>query len=64
MATWDGETARLGCQCLRSDAWRCNNARLAAGTGDAGRISCPCECHRYVHRQAVADGAKPAVPKP
>jgi hypothetical protein len=51
--TWQSEQERLGCQCLRSDAWRCNNERIAVGTGDQRRVSCPCECHRYLHAKGV-----------
>ena len=51
--TWESETGRLGCQCLRSDAWRCNNERRARGIA-LGSIGCPCECHRYVHTAAAA----------
>lgn len=68
--TWDTERDRVGCQCVRSDAWRCNSERIALGTGDRGRVSCACECHRYAHRQAAEldrrrpDGPNGAGPKP
>ena len=43
--TWDEAKEAEGCDCPRSDAWKCLRLRRPNASD---QVACHCRCHRYI----------------